>query len=89
MPVTCESRCNSSTRCFPRFGKNPAKEKDLVSNPDAMSAVSAALAPGKGTTVMPFSIAFVTRSAPGSDIAGMPASLTQAMDWPSNKSSII
>ena len=29
MPVTCESRCNSSTRCFPRFGKNPAKEKDL------------------------------------------------------------
>ena len=54
-----------------------------------MSAVNAALAPGKGTTVIPFSIAFVTRSAPGSDIAGMPASLTQAMDWPSIKSSII
>ena len=72
-----------------RLGKNPAKVKDLVSNPDAMSAVNAALAPGSGTTFIPSSIAFVARSAPGSDIAGMPASLTQAIDCPSNKSSII
>ena len=67
---------------FARLGKNPAKAKDLVSKPDAISAVNAALAPGSGTTVIPASIAFVTRSAPGSDIAGMPASLTQAIDCP-------
>ena len=48
---------------FPRLGKNPAKVKDLVSKPDAISAVNAALAPGNGTTVMPSSMAFVTRSA--------------------------
>ena len=54
-----------------------------------MSAVNAALAPGNGTTAMPSSMAFVTRSAPGSEIAGIPASLTQAIDCPSNKSSKI
>ena len=89
VPFTCESRCNSSTRCLPRLGKKPAKVKDFVSKPDAISAVNAAFAPGNGTTVMPSSIALVTRSAPGSEMAGIPASLTQAIDCPFNKSSII
>ena len=76
-------------RCFPRFGKKPKNVNCLVSKSDAISAVNAALAPGKGTTDISCAMAFDARSAPGSDIAGMPASLTQAIFLPSNNISII
>ena len=54
-----------------------------------MSAVNAALAPGNGTTEISCAMALDARSAPGSDMAGMPASLTQAIFFPSTNISII
>ena len=48
-----------------------------------LSALNAAFAPGIGTTAKPSSIAFATISAPGSEIQGRPASLTNAIVLPS------
>ena len=57
-----------------------------VGNPDKIKAVIPATGPGTDVTVIPFSIQSLTRSSPGSDIAGVPASLTWATFLPSFRS---
>ena len=71
------------------LGKNPTKRNCLASNPEAISAVNAALGPGSGITLIPESMASLTKSAPGSEITGIPASLHCATDFPSCSSFII
>ena len=51
-------------------------------SPAALSAASALLGPGSGTTVCPAAAASATSTAPGSLMAGVPASLMQATDSP-------
>ena len=53
-----------------------------------MRAVIPALAPGIDTTGISPSIAALTRSCPGSEIEGIPASDTWAKDLPSFNKSI-
>ncbi|MNE56636.1 hypothetical protein D3C80_1515590 [compost metagenome] len=59
------------------------KVKPAVGKPEAIKADKAALAPGIGMTGIPWLTASATRSAPGSEMAGRPASLTSARFLPS------
>ena len=70
---------------FMRFedGKKPSKENLLEGNPEAESAVTNAHAPGMGITFTPLSWQSLTRSSPGSEMAGVPASETRAIFFPS------
>ena len=64
--------------------RNPKNVNSFVSIPEAISALIHAHAPGIGTISILFSIAPFTISSPGSDIAGVPASETIAIFFPSN-----
>ena len=65
--------------------KNQRNKMAVELNLTQLSAVNAAFAPGTGTTAKSSAIAFSTISAPGSEIQGRPASLTNATDLPSRK----
>ena len=56
--------------------------------PEPIKALINAHAPGIGITSISFSMACFTISSPGSHIAGVPASDTNAIFFPSNKLSI-
>ena len=47
-------------------------------NPEALRAVVTAQGPGKASTYIPFSLASYINLNPGSEIVGVPASLTSA-----------
>ena len=81
-------RCSSrKVRRAPDFsGRNPRKWKFSVGSPEAMSAVTAAFAPGMGMTGTPAAMASRTSQLPGSLMAGVPASLTSAMALPAFRS---
>ena len=51
-------------------------------NPEHINAFISAHAPGIGIISILFSIAFFTISSPGSDIPGVPASVTRAIFSP-------
>lgn len=59
-------------------GRNPTNWKPWVGSPEAHSAATAAQAPGMGMTLCPAAAAAATKTAPGSLMAGTPASLTSA-----------
>ena len=74
---------SSSERRRPLFtGRNPPKKKASLGNPEPTSAVRTALGPGRTVTESPRSRQARMRRNPGSDIPGMPASVTSAMDLP-------
>ncbi len=78
-----KSRASSALRRAPACaGRKPAKRKRLAGKPAAEIAAAAALGPGSGLTAMPAACACATSHAPGSDSAGVPASLTSATFFP-------
>ena len=69
-------------RSFLSTGRNASKQNRLVERPESVRAVTQAQAPGKEVTVKPASYACLTSSSPGSDIPGVPASVTSAISVP-------
>ena len=71
------------------FGRKPSNVNLEDGNPLETSAVIAAHGPGMQIIFYPLDLASFTRSSPGSHILGIPASLTNANDFPAMRSSII
>src|SRR3712207_854637 len=82
-----------SSRTFLRslfsLGKKPLKINEVVSNPEYTKAVVIAVAPGRTSNPIPSSIHLHTITLPGSDIPGVPASVTIAISFPCFNNSII
>ncbi len=74
--VSDTSAAMRSRRTTPRRGRKPSNTKRSVGNPDSTSAVSTALGPGTMSTASPASRQARTRRSPGSEMPGMPASVT-------------
>src|SRR5262245_16698566 len=81
---------SSSRSAFGRFrrlpgftGRNPSKTKRSAGTPAAESAAATADGPGTGTTSMPAARASRTSRKPGSEMPGVPASVTRATEAPS------
>ena len=76
--------------CLPFFtGKNPSKQNRSHGKPEFTKAGTKAVAPGNVST---FKFSFMhsrTNKNPGSEMAGVPASLTNAICLPSFKNLII
>lgn len=53
-----------------------------MDNPETINALIKAHAPGIGIISILWSIACLTKISPGSDMAGVPASVTKAIDSP-------
>ena len=71
------------------FGRNPSKINFEAVKPLDKSAVKAADGPGIQIVSKLCIFAFLTRSSPGSQMLGIPASLTSATDLPSLRKLII
>ena len=67
---------NSFLRSPDLRGKKPSKLNLSVGNPETANADSTADGPGMMVTSIPASIAALTRTKPGSETVGIPASLT-------------
>ena len=78
------SSCNNFNRvCRPfLWGKKPSKTNLSQGNPEFTKAGTKAVAPGKHSTSISFSTQALTNKNPGSEIAGVPASLIKAMVIP-------
>ena len=63
------------------FGKKPMNMKEEEGRPLDTNAVIAAHGPGMQITSNLFDFTFLIRSSPGSQILGIPASLTSATDF--------
>ena len=74
-------RATSSRRPRPLRGKNPTKNGPCT-NPDVATAAVSALGPGTTETGRPSAATARTKSAPGSLMLGIPASVTSAMLCP-------
>ena len=66
-------------------GRKPSKQNLAVASPESVRAQIPAHAPGIAVTGIPLSAHSATRSSPGSDIAGVPASVTRAQDSPDSR----
>ena len=80
------SWCSALSRFSRRpglIGRKPSKVNRSAGIPAADSAVATAEAPGIGTTGTPAARASRTSRKPGSEIPGVPASVTRATDLPS------
>lgn len=64
---------------FLLVGKKPSNINLLVDCPEIISAVIPATAPGAEVTVIPSSNANLVKSSPGSEIPGVPASVTKTI----------
>ena len=64
--------------------KKPSKVKRPVGKPEIASAVAMAVGPGTTVTGTPRAAHSATRSSPGSEMAGIPASLTSTPFSPAN-----
>ena len=64
------------------FGRKPIKKKLSWANPDPTNEAVTAHGPGIGVILILLFIAKLTNWIPGSDIIGVPASLTSAIDFP-------
>ena len=71
------------------MGKKPSKTNFDAGKPLETRATMAAHGPGIQTVSILFVLAFLTSSSPGSQIFGIPASLTNAIDLPFVKFSMI
>ena len=84
--MVLDSSFNSSSTAFFSFlsskGRNPSKQNLLVLSPDSVSAVMQAAGPGREVTVIPASWHIFTSTSPGSDMAGVPASVISAIFFP-------
>ena len=69
---------NRSARSRPERGRNPSKQNRSVAKPLETSAASTADGPGITVTVSPALATAAATRDPGSETAGMPASLTSA-----------
>ena len=76
------SKC--SLRAFLLTDRKPSKHQRPVGRPDAASAQTAAQQPGIGITGTSCSAHSATRSSPGSETAGVPASVTSAQVSPAS-----
>ena len=65
------------------LGINPLNKNLVVSNPEYTKAVVIAVAPGNTSKFIFSLIHLLTITAPGSDIPGVPASVTIAIFFPS------
>ncbi len=74
---------------FSFFGRKPTKRYSVQSMDEAEISVAGADAPGIGIMLMSASLSSDMATAPGSDMFGVPASLTMAIDFPSFTNSII
>ena len=70
------SRC--ARRVLAVTDKKPSKVKRPAGRPDRASAETSAAGPGTVSTATPFSAHRRTMSSPGSEMAGIPASVTSA-----------
>ena len=68
-----------------RFGRKPSKVKWSVGRPETTRAATRADGPGITSTGIPSAMASRTRSYPGSEMAGVPASETSATLSPSRR----
>ena len=75
-----DSRCSS--RLFFDVERKPSKQKRPAGRAESASAVTAAQGPGTAVTSTPLSAQATARSSPGSDTAGIPASVTRAQFSP-------
>ena len=66
------------------FGKKPPKKNSLVGKPDTVSDAITDEAPGILVTSRFLFMQFLTSLYPGSDISGVPASLVNAITFPSS-----
>jgi hypothetical protein len=71
------------------LGRKPSNINLEEGKPLDTRAVRAAQGPGIQTIFVPLDLASFTRSSPGSQILGIPASLTRATDLPELRSLII
>ena len=67
---------------FDRDGGNPQIVNGTSGNPETTAAVKDALTPGIGSTGIRASTHALTSSTPGSEMPGVPASVTRAADFP-------
>ena len=65
------------------LGIKPLKTNFVVSSPEYTRAVVIAVAPGRTSKFILFSMHLLTITLPGSDIPGVPASVTNAILIPS------
>jgi hypothetical protein len=63
---------------LPEFERKPSKQKRCVGRPLTARAAMRAQGPGMGMISIPFSAQSLTSSSPGSEMAGVPASVTSA-----------
>ena len=84
-----DSSFSASIRFFLPFlwGKKPSNKNRSHGRPEFTRAGTSAVAPGKVSTSTPFSIQALTSRNPGSEIAGVPASLTNAKTFSVEESS--
>ena len=81
--VRGSSANNRKRVCLPFLtGKNPSNTNLSLGNPEFTKAGTKAVAPGKQSTGMSFSTQALVSKNPGSEIAGVPASLINAMVVP-------
>ena len=64
------------------MGKNPSKTNRSLGSPEFTNAGTKAVAPGKHSIAIPSSTHALVNKNPGSDIAGVPASLISAISRP-------
>ena len=69
------------------MARKPSKVNRPVGWPEAASAVTTAQGPGMGTTGMFSAAHWATSSSPGSEMAGIPASVTRAQLSPASSRS--
>lgn len=74
-------------RFFLFMGKKPSKVKRPVGWPEAARAATRAQGPGMGHTGIPRAAHWATSSSPGSEMAGIPASVTRAQFSPASSRS--
>src|SRR5207244_2855995 len=74
--------CSLWTRSRPFLGRNPSKQKRSLGSPLTTRAATSAEGPGTASTRAPAAAAAATSLAPGSDMAGVPASVTTATSTP-------
>mmetsp|Transcript_1664 Transcript_1664/g.5384 ORF Transcript_1664/g.5384 Transcript_1664/m.5384 type:complete len:243 (+) Transcript_1664:185-913(+) len=86
------SATSSARRCLrarPERGRKPPNRKPVHAKPETDRADTAAQAPGIGTSGTPAAAQRSASTAPGSEMPGVPASLTTATVAPSVASAII
>ena len=75
-------------RSFDRIGGKPRNTNSRVWNPHEATAAMTALGPGMLSTRIPAARAAATRVRPGSEMSGVPASETSAIDSPASSRSM-